>query len=116
MSSNALPPVRRLRRRVEFQRVFDKGRRSHGRFLTIIAAPDGGPCARLGIVASKKLGGAVERNRAKRLIREVFRTTTPVERPLDVVVIPKAPLLVAPFEALERDFRVTLRRCQELSK
>jgi ribonuclease P protein component len=116
MSSNALPPVRRLRRRVEFQRVFDKGRRTHGRFLTIIAAPDGGPCARLGIVASKKLGGAVDRNRAKRLIREVFRTITPVERPLDVVVIPKAPLLVAPFEAFERDFRVTLRRCQELSR
>jgi ribonuclease P protein component len=116
MSSNALTPLRRLRRKAEFQRVFDTGRRTHGRFLTIIAAADGGPCARLGIVASKKLGGAVVRNRAKRLIREVFRTTTGSGRPLDLVVIPKAPLLSVSFEALERDFRSTLRRCQELSK
>jgi len=115
MSSNALTPLRRLRRKAEFQRVFDTGRRTHGRFLTIIAAGDGGPCARLGIVASKKLGGAVVRNRAKRLIREVFRTTAS-GRPLDLVVIPKPPLLTVSFEALERDFRSTLRRCQELSK
>jgi ribonuclease P protein component len=116
MSFNALTPLRRLRRKAEFQRVFDTGRRTHGRFLTIVGAPDGGPCARLGIVASKKLGGAVVRNRAKRLIREVFRTTPASGRPLDLVVIPKAPLLTVSFEALERDFRSTLRRCQELSK
>ena len=57
-----------------------------GAFSLIIAAPDGDPCARLGIVASKNLA---ERSDARRLIREVFRTTTPVECPLDVVVIPK---------------------------
>ena len=116
MSSNALPPARRLRRRVEFQRVFDKGRRTHGRFLTIIAAPDGGPCARLGIVASKKLGGAVVRNRAKRLIREVFRLEMTDGVALDLVVIPKAPLLSASFSSLEQDFRATVRRCQGGSK
>ena len=74
MPSNALPPARRIRRRGEFQRVFDAGRRAHGRYLTIIAAPAPGADSRLGIVASKKLGGAVVRNRAKRLIREMFRT------------------------------------------
>ena len=82
MPSNALPPARRIRRRGEFQRVFDAGRRAHGRYLTIIAAPRSGADSRLGIVASKKLGGAVVRNRAKRLIREMFRTQSrPESRP-----------------------------------
>ena len=90
MPSNALPPARRIRRRGEFQRVFDAGRRVHGRHLTIIAAPGTGGESRLGIVASKKLGGAVVRNRAKTLIREMFRTNAqPARRPSDLVVIPK---------------------------
>jgi ribonuclease P protein component len=116
MSSNALPPGRRLRRRAEFQRVFDTGRKAHGRYLTIIAAAEGAPCTRLGIVASRKLGSAVVRNRAKRLIREVFRTQAPLNPVVDLIVIPKPPLLEATLNALEQDFRSTLRRCRELSK
>jgi ribonuclease P protein component len=109
MPPHGLPPAHKLRRRGEFQRVFDNGRRAHGRFLTIIAAPCDGTSARLGIVASRKLGGAVVRNRAKRLIREVFRTSRLAA--VDLVVIPKPPLLDADLPVLRRDFDVTLRRC-----
>lgn len=42
--------------------------------LLLAARPSEGP-SRLGVVASKKVGGAVQRNRAKRLVREVFRTS-----------------------------------------
>ena len=110
MPSNALPPDRRIRRRGEFQRVFDAGRRAHGRYLTIIAAPAPGPDSRLGIVASKKLGGAVVRNRAKRLIRQVFRTETALARPSDLVVIPKQAALRVVIAELTTDYRTTLRR------
>jgi len=110
MPSNALPPARRIRRRREFQRVFDAGRRAHGRYLTIIAAPSPGPDSRLGIVASKKLGGAVVRNRAKRLIREMFRTQGCPERAVDLVIIPKTTALqVQPAEVIS-DYKTTLRR------
>jgi ribonuclease P protein component len=110
MPSNALPPARRIRRRGEFQRVFDAGRRAHGRHLTIIAAPAPGPDSRIGIVASKKLGGAVVRNRAKRLIREMFRTEASPRRPSDLVIIPKASALQALTTEVFSDYRSTLRR------
>jgi ribonuclease P protein component len=108
--SNALPPARRIRRRGEFQRVFDAGRRAHGRYLTIIAAPAPGPDSRIGIVASKKLGGAVVRNRAKRLIREVFRTQASPAPASDLVIIPKAAALQAKTAEVVSDYRATLKR------
>ena len=110
MPSNTLPPARRIRRRAEFQRVFDAGRRAHGRYLTIIAAPAPGPDSRIGIVASKKLGGAVVRNRAKRLIREMFRTQSGPERASDLVVIPKAAALQVEAVEVVNDYKTALRR------
>ena len=79
----------------------------------MLAAPNQTGTARLGIVASKKLGDAVHRNRAKRLIRDVFRRTVQAaDGPaLDLVVIPRRELFDAPYATLENDFRTVLRRC-----
>src|SRR5215831_7759711 len=103
-TSQGLPPAERIRRRAEFQEVYDRGTKTHGRYCTvfILAKPDGG--GRLGIAATRKLGGAVERNRAKRLIREVFRRNK-IARGFDVVVIPKRDLLDADLTVLEADYR-----------
>jgi ribonuclease P protein component len=119
---------RKLRRRGEFQRVFDKGHRIRGQFFTLLVTlrdsnaarprrasraalplPD---APRLGIVASKKLGDAVRRNRAKRLIREVFRLS---QNPgglehVDIVVIPNSGIFEASFTNLEQDYRNLLSR------
>ena len=60
----------------DFQRVYKTGKRYDGNLITAFALPNKYTYHRLGITASKKaLGNAVERNRAKRLLRETFRLT-----------------------------------------
>lgn len=112
MPSERFTKARRVRRRGEFQRVFDLSLRTKGRYLTVLVAPNDAGTTRLGIVASRKLGDAVRRNRAKRLIREVFRHTAALtDRGIDVVVIPRRELFDAPYSDLEADFRGALKRC-----
>jgi len=102
-------PAERIRRRAEFQRVYDRGFKAHGRYSTIfVLANDAGP-GRLGIAATRRLGGAVQRNRAKRLIREVFRRNK-IARGFDVVVVPKRDLLDATLTALEVEYRAIVER------
>jgi len=95
---------------MDFQRVFDAGRRAHGRYLTIIVAPADGPRSRLGIVASRKVGGAVVRNRAKRLIRQVFRTESAPRAHFDLVVIAKPATAQVGAADVATDYRLTLKR------
>jgi ribonuclease P protein component len=71
------PRRRRLSRSAEFERVYRQGRSKGNRFLVLYAFPrddaDGdseGP--RLGLSVSRKVGGAVERSRVKRTVREAF--------------------------------------------
>ena len=102
-------PAERIRRRADFQQVYERGARAHSRYCTLFILPNERAVGRLGIAATRKLGGAVQRNRAKRLIREVFRRNK-IAPGLDVVVIPKRELLDASLTVLETDYRTTLER------
>ena len=102
-------PEQRIRRRAEFQQVYERGAKIGGLYSTIFLLRNELSVTRLGIAATKKLGGSVQRNRAKRLIREVFRRNNVAEG-FDIVVIPKRELLDASLTVLETDYRNTLER------
>ena len=69
------PRRRRLSRSAEFERVYRQGRSKGNRFLVLYAFPREAPAEdgpRLGLSVSRRVGGAVERNRVKRKLREAF--------------------------------------------
>jgi ribonuclease P protein component len=77
--------------------------------MTLFVVANGGTVSRLGIAASRKFGAAVERNRAKRLAREIFRRHK-IKTGLDVIVVPRREMLDASFASLESDYAHALDR------
>lgn len=107
-------PNVRLKARHEFQAVQTQGRRVATRFVTLLALPNQSSVDRLGLIASRKFGNAVMRNRAKRRLREIFRRTEPDTvaarglQSIDVVAIPRRALLTAPFVVVAEDVRTAI--------
>jgi ribonuclease P protein component len=115
------PKGRRLLNRGDFLRVQEQGAGAGGSHFVVVIHPNpvatgqGSP-ARLGIVASRKVGGAVTRNRGKRLVREWFRRSCTELLDMDIVVILRlgANELSAGQAAEELD--ATLRRAQKKAR
>jgi len=101
-----------IRAREDFQRVYETGRRLSGRLMTLFVGPNTTGHPRLGIAATRKMGSAVVRNRAKRLARELFRHHKPPDG-LDIVLIPRREMIDASYVTLEAEFRALLERRDE---
>jgi ribonuclease P protein component len=101
----------RLKTRAAFDRVFRQGRRLDGRLFQLVVAPNGGSEDRLGLAVSRRVGGAVERNHAKRLLRESFRLTEKGERGgLDIVVVAKPEMADRGLAEVRREWQARLER------
>ena len=104
-------PRRRLRSAAEFDAVFKRGMRLPGRLFLLVVAPNRLRIDRLGLAASRRIGGAVARNRARRLVRESFRRLpTSTGSGIDIVVVAQKDLVSSGQAEVERELRERLRR------
>jgi ribonuclease P protein component len=122
--ANRGEPVRGNRRRArtltyawQFRRCYDAGTKLVARhaviFLHRAEPPDG---IRIGVVASRKVGGAVKRNRAKRLLRQGARRIAEkwIDRHIWVVLVAKASIVEAHADEIRDDIERTLAKSGQL--
>ena len=120
-ASQALPKRRRLSARTEFQKVYAEGQRYDGRLLAAFLRKNELAEHRLGVTASTKaIGKSVDRNRAKRLLRELFRRSAAdlqgLQQTYDWVLNAKRFLLVSDEEHRFREFRKIIAQVTEAER
>ena len=93
----------RLLRHADFERVYKQGRRHFATHMTVFyLSGDRDASLRVGFTVGRVLGGAVERNRIKRRLREAVRLHRPLAlKGVDVVINPKKSLRTADFAEIE---------------
>ena len=102
-------PQDRIRKRSEYQVIYDKGQRIPSGSFVLFVLRNALDRPRLGITATRRIGGAVQRNRAKRLVREIFRRHRSEFDNVDIVVNARASLPGAEYRRLEAELMSRLR-------
>ena len=104
MENFSFKKTERLAKRPQFENVMAEGEKKRVERLCIIfSLPNELDRRRLGIIASKKIGNAVARNRVKRRIREIFRHIKHhMEPALDIVVISGKDMAKLPYRVIEK--------------
>jgi ribonuclease P protein component len=106
--TQSLPRSARLRRAAEFQAVFQRGQREERRGFVALWRPAAGRTA--GFATSRQIRGAVERNRARRRVREAYRRRRAAHPPgIAVVFVARPPALTQPFPELLEEMSQLMR-------
>jgi len=102
----------RLGQNRDFMRVRQQGQRLvQGCLIANWNRLPDGASPKLGVVTSRKIGGAIERSRARRLLRESFRQHQhEFSRPVELVLVARNSIAGKKFSDVEKDFLATLRR------
>jgi ribonuclease P protein component len=104
----------RIKQGRDFSRLRLQGQRLANGCLVanwIRRGPEVGPSGRLGVITSGKIGNAVVRSRARRLLREAYRLhQAELAHPIDLVLVARASIVGKGFAQVERDLLTTFRR------
>ena len=106
----AFPKTRRVLKRSDFVRIQRDGVGAGSRNYVVIVYPRPGEPSRIGLVASRRTGNAVERNRGKRLVREWFRHQLADHEGFDIVVILRRGAVTLELADATRELDNGLRR------
>lgn len=114
MGALRFPKTARLTSSAEFSKVRAEGKAVHGRFIVLSClrgAEPGDRPARIGLIASRKTGGAVQRNRIRRRLREIVRVErASIEPGCWVVLIARKAAVDADFISLKEEWLRLARR------
>ena len=95
----------------QFLRLYRRGKSAVTPTMVVYAARNREGERRLGITAGKKVGGAVQRNRAKRRIRELYRISQGhLRQGYDLCIVARTFTVHAPYVKLARDFRMAAEK------
>ena len=110
----SFPGSARLKRRKEFLRLRECGRKAHSRHFLIVYAPTECLQSRLGIAVTKKIErSSVRRNRMKRILREVFRLHRyRLTNNFDIVIVARSRIEKPRLQDVERELIETLERAR----
>lgn len=107
----------RIRTRREFDRIYATGHRGHAPGMAVVVARGQQAYHRLGLSVSRRVGGAVRRNRIKRRIREVFRLSRQhIPGCLDIVVNGRKEMAVMPFDKLTESLVQAVKRASRAAQ
>lgn len=110
-ASQKFPKSDRILKREVFRRVYEQGRKIQFKYFTAFVLAKPADAARIGITTTRKMGNSVERNRARRLVREAFRRNKwLVPNGVDIVVNAKRSLVDAAYRDFEGEFITFLQR------
>jgi ribonuclease P protein component len=113
MGDQRLRPAERLRHAHDYQRVFQQGTKLVAPVFVLYVLPTSASHSRLGMAVSRRVGGAVVRNRVKRRLRELFRRHKSLLCPVcDVVFVARQGAAEASLEEYTRQFLMLLQRRQ----
>jgi ribonuclease P protein component len=110
-ASAKFPKSDRILKRDVFRRVYEEGRKLQFSYFTAFVLPKKTPQPRIGITTTRKTGNSVQRNRARRLVREAFRKNKwLVPHGVDIVINVKQALVGAVYTEFENEFITFLQR------
>ena len=110
-----LDKTRRIINNNEYRLVYKHGKYEIGRMCVLYRMPVAKQKTRIGFVTWKKVGGAVERNRARRLMKEVYRLNQhQIREGYHIVIVGRGPLKDATYERAEKEILYLLRKSKLL--